>query len=549
MLLNLKPYIDVKNNGKAQSYTLGISTDKSYIDQKRDVIDVMPGYQIVVKVIPQVVGASSLFAEMDQSSRNCKLSHEIADFNLIQHYTTTGCEFECAAKKAISQCKCLPWFYTSNFTNIPMCDTFSAYCFDHVMSDESNYKMCPEICRETCNDLPMTVAVTYLPIDEKEACGKGGLFHDHLMQATRQYYVFESYKALINGRIPDFKTGINNGSFCQDFVKRYVAQVSVASSTSSVTKSLRSPRVTFIDQLGIIGGNLGNSFSISSHQGAGKITIAQPLDYNKNKYFKLSIKAIDSGGRFSTSDVNVNITDSNNHAPRFENTPYIFDVFEDAPIGSTVSMLFASDKDHGENAKISYRAIPPSDTFLVERETGALVVNSPLDRESVSTVILTVMAEDGGLTRLSDQTEVQISILDVNDNAPQFDSSYYEGSVHENSPAGASVAEVNAHDADEGEDGKVRYRFYGRSEDEQSFTVDPVSGVIRTKRPLDRETRDYYEIMIEAYDSGKISLNITYFGIHYIDLMIKVYHQTLFICRYTRNVIHSEGTNSRSRFK
>ena len=69
MLLNLKPYIDVKNNGKAQSYTLGISTDKSYIDQKRDVIDVMPGYQIVVKVIPQVVGASSLFAEMDQSSR------------------------------------------------------------------------------------------------------------------------------------------------------------------------------------------------------------------------------------------------------------------------------------------------------------------------------------------------------------------------------------------------------------------------------------------------------------------------------------------------
>ena len=255
----------------------------------------------------------------------------------------------------------------------------------------------------------------------------------------------------------------------------------------------------------IIGGNLGNSFSISSHQGAGVITIAQPLDYNKSKFFKLSVKAIDSGGRFTTSAVNVNITDSNNHAPRFENTPYIFDVFEDAPIGSTVSMLFASDLDHGENAKISYRAIPPSDTFLVERESGALVVNAPLDRESISSVTLTVMAEDGGLTRLSDQTEVQISVMDVNDNAPRFDSSHYQGSVHENSPAGASVVEVSAHDADEGEDGKVRYRFGGRSEDEQSFTVDPVSGVIRTKRPLDRETREYYEIMIEAYDSGNIS--------------------------------------------
>ena len=254
----------------------------------------------------------------------------------------------------------------------------------------------------------------------------------------------------------------------------------------------------------IIGGNVGNSFSISSHQGAGAITIAQPLNYNRNKFFKLNIKAIDDGGRFTTSDVNVNITDSNDHAPSFENTPYIFDVFEDAPIGSTVSMLFASDLDHGENAKISYRAIPPSDTFHVEQESGALVVNAPLDRESVSTVILTVVAEDGGITRLSDQTEVQISIMDVNDNAPRFDSTHYQGSVHENSPSGASVAEVSAHDADEGEDGKVRYRFGGRSEDEQSFTVDPVSGVIRTKRPLDRETREYFDIMIEAYDSGNI---------------------------------------------
>ena len=252
----------------------------------------------------------------------------------------------------------------------------------------------------------------------------------------------------------------------------------------------------------IIGGNVGNRFSISSHQGAGEITIAHPLDYNKSKFFKLSVKAIDSGGRFTTSSVNINVTDSNNHAPRFENTPYIVDVFEDSPIGSTVFMLFASDLDHGENAKISYRATPPSDSFHVERESGALVVNAALDRESVSTVILTVLAEDGGLTRLTDRTEVEISILDVNDNAPQFASSHYTGSVHENAAAGASVAEVSAHDDDEGEDGKVRYRFVGRSEDEQSFTVDAVSGIIRTKRPLDRETRDYFELMIEAYDSG-----------------------------------------------
>ena len=252
----------------------------------------------------------------------------------------------------------------------------------------------------------------------------------------------------------------------------------------------------------IMGGNVGSSFSISSHQGVGIITIAQPLDYNKSKFYKLSVNAVDSGGRFDTSTVNINVTDSNNNAPRFENTPYIVDVFEDTPTGSTVLVLFASDLDHGDNAKISYRISPPSEKFRVERGSGALTVTGTLDRESVSTYILTVIAEDGGLSPLSDRTEVEISVVDVNDNAPRFANGLYRGTVHENAPAGTSVTEVSAYDDDAGENGKVRYRFGGRSEDEQSFTVDAVSGVIRTKRPLDRETREHYELMVQAYDAG-----------------------------------------------
>ena len=53
-------------------------------------------------------------------------------------------------------------------------------------------------------------------------------------------------------------------------------------------------------------------------------------------------------------------------------------------------MLFASDLDHGRNAKINYRLQSPSETFHVERDTGALVVSSTIDRESIATYILTV---------------------------------------------------------------------------------------------------------------------------------------------------------------
>ena len=55
------------------------------------------------------------------------------------------------------------------------------------------------------------------------------------------------------------------------------------------------------------------------------------------------------------------------------------------------------------------------------------------------------MAEDTGLSPLADRTEVEISIVDVNDNAPRFSSVHYHGSVHENVPAGTSILEVRTH--------------------------------------------------------------------------------------------------------
>ena len=73
-------------------------------------------------------------------------------------------------------------------------------------------------------------------------------------------------------------------------------------------------------------------------------------------------------------------------------------------------MLFASDLDHGRNAKINYRLQSASETFHVERDTGALVVSSTIDRESVSTYILTVIC----IILLSTFIILKLSILTYN---------------------------------------------------------------------------------------------------------------------------------------
>lgn len=188
------------------------------------------------------------------------------------------------------------------------------------------------------------------------------------------------------------------------------------------------------------------------------------MDYKQEKRFVLSITASDSGGRSDTALVYVNISDANNYAPVFENAPYSVSVFEDAPIGTTVLVVSAMDSDVGQNAQIIYSIGSDDDNtqnrdsteFAINPQTGAITTTKLLDREHMSGYLLTVTAKDGGVPPLSDTTDVEISVTDVNDNAPAFDSIQYQGSVREDVLIGTSVVKVTASDKDDGLNGRVR---------------------------------------------------------------------------------------------
>ena len=55
----------------------------------------------------------------------------------------------------------------------------------------------------------------------------------------------------------DLATSFLNGSLCLNYIRNYVSFVSVESPTENVAKSQLDRSVSFDDQLGIIGGNLG----------------------------------------------------------------------------------------------------------------------------------------------------------------------------------------------------------------------------------------------------------------------------------------------------
>ena len=193
---------------------------------------------------------------MTKGSVSCLMRH--LDSGSYKNTHKKGCEIECAAKKATSFCRCLPWYYPNNFTSLPICDMFGGFCFDKIMSDEVFYKKCKSVCLADCQETSLSVWQKSVPLNIEELCRGGAYFDRFFKQNFQRIFAFEQYRSLVQEqRIPDLAPSLSNGSLCIDYVGKYVSFVSVESPTESVSKSQMDRSTSFFDQLGIIGGNLG----------------------------------------------------------------------------------------------------------------------------------------------------------------------------------------------------------------------------------------------------------------------------------------------------
>ncbi|XP_058534397.1 cadherin EGF LAG seven-pass G-type receptor 3 isoform X1 [Ochotona princeps] len=251
----------------------------------------------------------------------------------------------------------------------------------------------------------------------------------------------------------------------------------------------------------ITGGNTRNRFAISTQGGVGLVTLALPLDYKQERYFKLVLTASDRALHDHCS-VHINITDANTHRPVFQSAHYSVSMNEDRPVGSTVVVISASDDDVGENARITYFLEDNLPQFRIDATSGAITLQAPLDYEDQVTYTLAITARDNGIPQKADTTYVEVMVNDVNDNAPQFVTSHYTGLVSEDAPPFTSVLQISATDRDAHANGRVQYTFQNGEDGDGDFTIEPTSGIIRTVRRLDREAVPVYELTAYAVDRG-----------------------------------------------
>ncbi|XP_033953237.1 protocadherin Fat 3a isoform X3 [Pseudochaenichthys georgianus] len=248
----------------------------------------------------------------------------------------------------------------------------------------------------------------------------------------------------------------------------------------------------------------GGSFSIDKSSGI--VVLERILDREVQPAYQIVVHASDQGSPLPLSSlVNVTITvlDINDNPPVFERRDQLATVPEDVGVGTEVLRVYAASKDIGTNAEITYsiRSGNEHGKFHIHPLTGAILVAQPLDYETCRDYFLTVEARDGGTPPLSAITTVNINLTDVNDNAPMFSREPYTAVVSEDATTGESVVQLVAEDVDSQLNGAILYSIISGDRDNQFF-MDPLRGVIKVNKPLDRETVPSYSLAIRALDSG-----------------------------------------------
>ena len=170
------------------------------------------------------------------------------------------------------------------------------------------------------------------------------------------------------------------------------------------------------------------------------------IDHEVTPNIFISVSATDTGTPALTGRVNytIQVIDRNDNAPVFERSVYETQINESAEVGTRVIQVRAHDDDEGENGRVSYSIASKHDLrwFTIDQDTGIIRLAEYIDREQQQTdsVEIRIQAQDNGVNvALTTTAIVKVTVLDSNDNDPEFVEQNMVFSLKENNLLDASI--------------------------------------------------------------------------------------------------------------
>ena len=288
-------------------------------------------------------------------------------------------------------------------------------------------------------------------------------------------------------------------------------QISVNTLTSDATAQVaeNADPGTFVAHISVVDGDSGNNgkftcsidnpnFKLEKlYLTEFKVVTARRFDRERKSHYELALTCRDKGQQpqVSIAPIHVTITDENDHSPVFLQDSYTVIVKENNMVGMSILEVSAIDDDVGKNGRIEYKLSDNAkDMLSVDIGSGVVTARIIFDHEESETFAFHVIAEDQGDPPRRSQVPVQMSILDLDDERPEFLQNTYAFGTFENQEPGMLVGKISATDKDSPPFNKFSYRLDRNSGVSDVFEIGSKTGKIITKRKLDREKQDMYEM-------------------------------------------------------
>uniref|UniRef100_A0A8C2L4A3 Protocadherin-10-like n=1 Tax=Cyprinus carpio TaxID=7962 RepID=A0A8C2L4A3_CYPCA len=243
-----------------------------------------------------------------------------------------------------------------------------------------------------------------------------------------------------------------------------------------------------------------------------ELVLEKPLDREQQALHRYVLTAVDGGQppRTGTALLVVRVLDSNDNVPVFDQPVYSINLAENAPVGTLVIQLNATDSDEGPNGEVIYSfsnhiSSRVKELFDIDARTGRIEVRGEVDFEESSLYQIYVQAKDMGPNAVPAHCKVLVKVTDVNDNAPEIIFSTVTESVSENAATGTVIALLSVTDKDSEDNGQTHVEILGDVPFKLKTSFRNYYTIV-TDGPLNRETVEAYTVTVVARDKGIPSL-------------------------------------------
>ncbi|XP_078145132.1 protocadherin alpha-3-like [Centroberyx gerrardi] len=243
------------------------------------------------------------------------------------------------------------------------------------------------------------------------------------------------------------------------------------------------------------------------------LQLQRPLDREARISHRLRLTAIDGGNppKTGTVEIYIDVLDVNDNMPVFTKDTYSAVLQENAPVGTTVIQVNATDLDDGSNGEVVYsfgNDVKSKIRYLfdVDSVTGEILVKGQVDFEEQDSYDIDIQASDKGIIPFRTDKSVIIKIGDINDNPPEIEVASLSSAISEDSRQGTTVALISITDLDSGINGKIISYVAENSPFTLTPSIQDNMFAVVTKSQLDREQQSQYDITIIAKDAGEPAL-------------------------------------------